>query len=152
MSIARSADVYNRADLLTRCRQLKGHGRAYVLSTLINNSDPETLIELVTETLDAIRSNTDQADRAQTVLYLTPFLVEELKNISMSEPPPGIAARLLKDIRSLFEESLPVLARKTRHEMLREMHTIAPAIVAISNERAISEIVQAIRDVGRWWP
>ncbi len=152
MSIANSPYPYNMNDLVLRAGQLSGHGRAYVLSTLIKNCDPDNKIGLVTETVQAIRSIANQSDRATVVLYLTPFLVQELKQIRMPNAALGDTVPVFRAIQSLFEESMHIFASKTRHEMLREMDAIAAAVLAISGENTIEEIARAIRDVGRWWP
>jgi hypothetical protein len=151
MSIVNTLPEGGATGLLIEARKLQGRSRAYVLSTFIRKSAAESKMSLIGETIEAIRSISDLADRAQVVLYLTPHLIEELKQ---SPPSDGLEVNgrsLLKDVGSLFEESLPIIATKTRYEMLKEMHALAPAVSALAGEGAVTEVARSIRDVGNWW-
>jgi len=87
---------------------------------------------------------------------LVPGLVEKLKIVetpeARDERPDELRKLLLNEVASLFQDNLPTLARRTRYEMLREMHSIAPAVSALGGQGAIIETVRAVKDVGHWWP
>lgn len=49
-------------------------------------------------------------------------------------------------------ETLPVLARRTRQDLLSDLESLAPVIHALGGEPAAAETFRAIQDVARWWP
>ena len=152
MSLVKAFPDGKSTELLTEARKLQGRSRAYVLSIFIRDSAKESKLGLIGETVAAIRSINNQADRTQVVLYLTPYLIEELKQLTSSDGSQENGRSLLKDVGSLFEDSLPVIAKKTRYEVLKEMHALAPAVSAFAGEGAVIEMARAIRDVASWWP
>jgi hypothetical protein len=53
---------------------------------------------------------------------------------------------------SLWQETLHVLAARTRPNLLADIRALIPVILALGGEEAISGVFCAIQDVGRWWP
>jgi hypothetical protein len=47
---------------------------------------------------------------------------------------------------------LPVLATRRRRDLLVDIRSLRPVILKLGGQGAIREAVQAIGDVGRWWP
>ena len=152
MSLAKAFPNGRSTELLNEARKLQGRSRAYVLSTFIRDSALESKLGLIDETIEAIKSISDSADRAHVVLYLTPHLVEELRQLTSLDGSEENNRSQLKELGSLFEDSLPMIAKKTRYEMLKEMHALAPAVSALAGEGALIEMARAIREVGNWWP
>ncbi|MGB9800252.1 MAG: hypothetical protein ACPLUL_09185, partial [Thermanaerothrix sp.] len=52
----------------------------------------------------------------------------------------------------LWAETLPILASRTRTDLLSDLPALIPLIHALGGEQAIVETFRAIQDVGRWWP
>jgi hypothetical protein len=139
-------------ELLMEARKLQGRNRVYVLSMFIRKTSAESKLSLISETIETIRSIDSLADRAHVVLYLTPHLADELKQLQSSDGSDNNTQPLLRDLASLFQESLPIVATKTRYDLLKETYMLAHAISALAGQAAVIEIVRAIRDVGSWWP
>ena len=53
---------------------------------------------------------------------------------------------------SLWDETLPILARRTRRDLLTDLGALAPVIVALGGAKALAETARAIQDAARWWP
>jgi hypothetical protein len=87
------------------------------------------------EALAAARNITGEADRAEVLVAMGP-LVSAL-------PPSSVSLR--------WQESLSVLARRPRHELLVDLRALAPLLSGAGGEQAVAAAVQAIIDVGRWW-
>ena len=56
------------------------------------------------------------------------------------------------DLYPLWDETLPVLARRTRRDLLADLRALVPVIHALDGEAAIAETFRAIQDTARWWP
>ena len=71
-------------------------------------------------------------------------------------PLTHLASRLVNfppdHLYPLWAETLPILARRTRPELLIDLGDLAPVIHALGGQEAVGETFRAIRDVGRWWP
>jgi hypothetical protein len=52
----------------------------------------------------------------------------------------------------LWRKALPHLAAGTRQDLLANISTSAPVIIALGGPQAVAETFRAIQDVGRWWP
>jgi len=53
---------------------------------------------------------------------------------------------------SLWQETLPILATRTRKDILADLRALEPVIAALGGAEAVVETFHAIQDVGRWWP
>ncbi len=58
------------------------------------------------------------------------------------------ATRILREPR----EALPILAERTRKQLLADLGALVPVIEALGGAEAVEEAVQAVQDVGWWWP
>jgi len=67
-----------------------------------------------------------------------------------------LASRLVtlssSQLHCLWCEALPVLAARSRRNLLSDLRALAPVIVFLDGPDAAAETFRAIRDVGRWWP
>jgi hypothetical protein len=92
--------------------------------------------EVLPEALAAAREIKDAYDRASALTALSPRLAEL--------PRPALYP--------LWDETLPLLARRTRPDLLADLRALVPVIHALGGEAAIAETFRAIQDVARWWP
>lgn len=53
---------------------------------------------------------------------------------------------------TLWQKTLPLLARRTRADLLNDLRALGQGIVAMEGAEAVTETFRAIQDVGRWWP
>ncbi|NEO48454.1 MAG: hypothetical protein F6K55_31835 [Moorea sp. SIO4A3] len=93
---------------------------------------PESLLPEVLETARAIQSEYHRA-------YAFSGLI---KNYNLS---------LQEDV-SLWQEFLHTLACGDRQQFLRDLVNISPTIISLGGKEALAAIVEAIKDVSRWWP
>jgi hypothetical protein len=60
--------------------------------------------------------------------------------------------RFLANVYPLWQETLPILAARTRKDLLADLRALSPIITALGGAEVIVETFRAIQDVGRWWP
>jgi len=53
---------------------------------------------------------------------------------------------------ALWQEALPIFSHCPRPSLLWNLAGLSPAILTLGGRKAISQIIRAIQDVGRWWP
>jgi hypothetical protein len=67
-----------------------------------------------------------------------------------------LAPRLIQiprqDLYPMWQETLPVLARRTRRDLLTDLRALVPVIVALGGSDAITATFRAIQDVATQWP
>ncbi|MGC8947416.1 MAG: hypothetical protein ACP5N6_14815 [Anaerolineae bacterium] len=51
-----------------------------------------------------------------------------------------------------WAETLPLLARRRRKDLLSDLRALAPVIHALGGKPAAAETFRAIQHVARWWP
>jgi len=119
-------------EALAAAREIKNeYHRAEALTALA-----ERLPELLPEALAAAREIESEWFRAPVLTALAPRLTEL--------PRP--------DLYPLWDKTLPVLARRTRPDLLADLRALVPVIHALGGGEAIAETARAIQDVARWWP
>ncbi len=86
-------------------------------------------------------------DIAQKLGWTSEGLAKDLVTLTsrLSDPPSAT-------LHLFWHSLLPILARRTRQDMLANIGVLAPTIVTLGGEEAIAETFRAIQDVGRWWP
>ena len=113
------------------------------LHSLAGNLPPELVEELV-------RSGMWQPRQALTYVRQMPDGWHRAKALA------GLASRLAALPRPalypLWDETLQVLARRTRVDLLADLRALEPIIVTLGGVKAVAETFRAIQDVGRWWP
>lgn len=92
--------------------------------------------ELLPEALSAAREIRNVGHRARAFSALAPRLAE----LPEAQAYP------------LWAETLPVLAARTRKDLLRDLGALVPLITALGGEQALAETARVIQDVARWWP
>ncbi|NEP35581.1 MAG: hypothetical protein F6K38_30405 [Moorea sp. SIO3B2] len=105
--------------------------RAIVLSGLASDL-PESLLLQVLETAQAIKSE----------FYRSRAFSGLIKNPNFS----------LQDDVSLWQEFLHTLACSDRQDFLEDLVNLSPTIISLGGKEALAAIVEAIKDVSRWWP
>ena len=81
-------------------------------------------------------------------------LVENVQNRrdSLTKLAPSLARLLPERLGRLWRETLHTAAVGPRSQLLEDLGAIAPVISALGGQAALRETIQAIDDVGRWWP
>jgi hypothetical protein len=95
--------------------------------------------ELLTQALDAARSIEN----------------EEYRSRALAAVAPHLAALPLSDLSTLWAQTLPVLAARTRPRLIADFRSLTPVLVALAGQNAateLGEVARAITDVARWWP
>jgi hypothetical protein len=113
--------------------------RAAALAKLTPHlSEPEQE-QALREALRAARELEIERSRAEVLARLAPYLAQWANRDSLA----ACAA---------WQETLPILARRTRPDLLSDLRALSSLIAALGGEEAIAETFRAIQDVGRWWP
>ena len=143
--------------------------RARALAALAPHLPEDLREQTLREALDAARGIGDAKTRAEALAALAPRLAElgypqkgldvarEIERAYIrANALAGLAPRLAElprpDLYRLWNEILPLLARRTRPDLLADLRALVPVIHALGGEEAIAETARAIQDVARWWP
>jgi hypothetical protein len=127
--------------------------------------------ELLREALDAARSIGHEGARSGVLTALALHLPAELlgealdaaRSIEEEEPrsealaalAPRLAALPLRDLSTIWTQTLPVLVARTRRNLIVDFLSLVPVLAALAGSNAateLREVARAIQDVGRWWP
>ncbi|MCP4542518.1 MAG: apoptotic protease-activating factor 1 like protein [Chloroflexi bacterium] len=124
--------------------------------------------ELLEEALAAVHTIQNNERRLEALTVLLPLLPDKLlgevlamtcvieNEWSRTKALAGLVPHLVEfppsDLALPWQEALPLLARRSRKDLLSDIHTLLPAIVTLGDDEAIAETFHAIQDVGRWWP
>src|SRR5262249_52569952 len=95
--------------------------------------------ELLAEALQAARAIRDGRARARALAGLAPRL----------------AALPRQHLASLWTDTLHLLAKHTRPDLVAALRALAPVLVALAGPdpgAELAEVPQAVLDVARWWP
>ncbi len=130
--LATAMGALTNDDLLTLADPAVLLDCAQALSDLAAHLPPD----LLPEALTAAREIRDVDNRARALSALAPRLAE----LPKAQAYP------------LWAETLPVLAGRTRRDLLSDLGALALLIAALGGEQAFTETARAIQDVARWWP
>ncbi|MDW8373907.1 MAG: AAA family ATPase [Planctomycetota bacterium] len=142
--------------------------RAAALAALVPHL-PEALLP---ESLAAARALDDAETRAWALTALAPHLpeaerpavlreaLEAARAIDREEYRAAALAALAPHLAALpaplryrcLAETLPLLARRPRPQLLADLRALMPLITVICGEEAAGEMFRAMQDVARWWP
>jgi hypothetical protein len=89
--------------------------------------------EILPEALEAARAIQDEYYRANALSRMIP----PLKSSSFDF--------------SFWKESLHVLARRERQNLLTDISELSSVIIALGGDEALAQTARAIQDVGRQW-
>jgi hypothetical protein len=145
--------------------------RSRTLAALAPHLPERERAAVLREALDAARSIGAEGVRSETLAALAPHLPAELlkqaldaaRSIGAAEArsralaalAPHLAALPFGDLSTMWAQTLHVLAARTRPNLLADLHSLAPVLVALAGQNApteLREVARAIEDVARWWP
>jgi hypothetical protein len=151
--------------------------RAEVLAELLSHLPESLKREALREALAAARAIGDEEWRTKVLIRLALHLPEAERAEILSEaleaaralpesdwlgrsPRVEALVRLAlhltqlprQDLYPLWQETLPILAARTRKDLLADLCALEPVIATLGGVEAVAETFRAIRDVGRWWP
>ena len=106
--------------------------RAHVLAGLASQLPADLLVQA----LDAARWISDEGGRSQVLAALA----------------GQIADLPLSRTITLLQEVLPVLARRSRHEVLTDLRVLLAQPLRAVNGAQVSTTAEAVIAVGQWWP
>jgi hypothetical protein len=118
------------------------------------------------------RQRLDQTQRAEALGALAAHLPEPQRTQTLAEALQAARAIGHEDYRSsalaalaeqlgtrptsflypLWSQTLPLLASRTRRNLLSDLRALLPVIRQLGGSQSVAEVFLAIRDVGRWWP
>ena len=125
---------------------------------------------MLAQALDDTQGMKDDEARVSTLMALVPHLSEKLLpkavHIALSIPYSWFTARCgplsvlvprlvtlpSSSLYPLWSTSLPILAARTRNELLQDLLACVPILIKLGGSTAASQTYQAIRDIGTWWP
>jgi Trypsin-like peptidase domain len=134
---------------------------------------PEPLqVTVLQEALAVVRAIADEERRAQALAGLAPHLPEPLQvtvlqealaaaraianDESRAQSLAGLAPHVkqLPVVRlfSLWCETFRILATRTRPDLLSDIQTLVPVIAVLGGKEALIATMQAIIEVGKWFP
>ena len=91
------------------------------------------------QALDAARTIGDEGARSKALAALAPRL----------------AALPLRDLSTMWTQTLRVLATRTRRDLIADFHRLVPVLATLAGQNApteLGEVARAIQDVARSWP
>ena len=156
-------------EALAAAREIESEWRrAKALAGLAPHLTEPEREQALEEALSAAREIESEYERAKALLGLAPYLPEALLRETLTvareikskgrraEVLAGLASHLAQlpcqHLYPLWQETLPVLAARTRKDLLADLCALEPVIAALGGAQAVAETFRAIQDVGRWWP
>jgi hypothetical protein len=155
-------------EALTAARAITNkHSRIQALAGLVPYLSEPLQVTVLQEALAAARTITDEDSRAQALAKLAPHLSGPLLQEALA------AARAINDwprakalagltpyvkqlpvivLYSLWCETLRNLAARPRPDLLSDIQALAPVITVLGGNEALVATVQAIIEVGKWFP
>jgi hypothetical protein len=115
---------------LPRIRELEG------LQLFWMTVEPHLAEASLGQALKAARAIGDELVRLDALVRLAPRL---------SAQSPGA-------LYPLWRQTLPILANRTRSNLLSDLGALLPIILRLGGAQAAAALFTAIQDVGRWWP
>jgi len=124
-------------DALSVAREIKKEGeRAMALAKIAPNLTDPRKTDILEEALSISREASENY----------------LRNNCLTEIAPLLAGISPTRLFSLWCKTLHILAQRTRNDLLSDIVALSPVIAALSAPESIEDTVQAILDVGQWWP
>ena len=124
-------------EALAAARAIRGESsRAQALTEVAGHVAAPERTALLQEALAAARALGDESSRAQVLTELARRLAEL----------PCL------NIYLLWQETLPMIATRSRAQFLADLLALEPVLSSLGGEQALGETVSAIQDVCRWWP
>jgi hypothetical protein len=158
-----------REALATAQRIAKDQNREEILAELVSQLAKSGHSEEGLKTMQVMRL--DQY-RVKAFMELAPYLTSPQKEQVLrellttvrgierekdrAELLAGIASNVMSlshpTLSSIWRETLPILAHRTRQDLMSDLQALSPIIAALGGPNVIAKTIEAIQDVGRWWP
>jgi hypothetical protein len=110
--------------------------RAEALAALAEHLAEPQRGEALAQALEAARAIGSEGPRSEALAALALHL----------------ATRPASPLYSLWSQTLPVLASRTRKDLLADLGALVPVILRLGGPQAAADVYRAILDVGQWWP
>lgn len=160
-------DQLEEALMVTRTIQSERY-RAEALGAIVSYLPETEQEDVLLEALAAVRASRDDEHRAKVLENLVPHLPASLLGKALAAAKTiedenwrtktiaAMAPKLVKlspdDLYPLWQETLSILTRSTRSELLTGLSALVPVIVILGGQEAVRETFRAVQDVCRWWP
>lgn len=118
--------------------------------------------------LEVTRGITDESDRAHALAGLAPYLsapqlhdaLEIAQALTSESVRVQVLAALALNLKhlpvvrlySLWGQTLHTLSMRTRSNLLSDIRALAPLIAALGEKEALVATIQAVIEVGKWFP
>jgi hypothetical protein len=142
--------------------------RVHVLGALAPHLPPDLRSQELRDALAAVQNIGRKHDRARALGALAPHLPPDLLRAALAAARDvrdasactaalgALAPHLIQiprqNLYPMWQETLPVLARRTRRDLLADLRALVPVIVALGESDAIAATFRAIQDVAARWP
>jgi hypothetical protein len=124
-------------EALETARAIKfGANRSRALAAIAPHLPEPQRAQAFAEALGAARTIGDEGDRSSALAALGEHL----------------GTSPVSFLHALWSETLPVLASRSRCDLLSDLQSLLPVIIRLGGPQAAAQVLSAIRDVGRWWP
>lgn len=143
-----------------------------VTATLAPSLPPGLKENVVSESLQVARSIGNVLGKALAFTEIAPHLPHDQKEempcealqtagkIESEEFRISVLAKLAPQLTKLpqyilypvWRATLHVLAARTRRAFVNDLAALSPVLLTLGGNAAIEETIQAIEDVGQWWP
>lgn len=77
---------------------------------------------------------------------------EEARAEALGALAPHLAGLPRDRLYPLWRETLPLLAARTRRDLLSDLPALLPVILRLGGEAAVAETFRAVQFVGERWP
>jgi hypothetical protein len=158
-------------EALVATRTIGDHGaRSPALAALAQRLPEPERAAVLAEALTAARAIGEEFSLYKVLTALAPQLPESLlrealtvaramafpsRNHVLAALAPRLACLAGPTRSSLWMQSLPLLAARTRQDLVADLRSLAPVLTALAGPNGpteLREVARAIADVTRWWP
>jgi hypothetical protein len=77
---------------------------------------------------------------------------QEARSLALSSLIPSMLKRPEHSLYPLWKQMLPVLAGRTRRDLLADLRTLLPMFLRCGGAESAADVFTAIEEMGRWWP
>lgn len=139
--------------LMTLVPHLSEPERGETLLKALNTAKELPDYTLVLEDLVPHLSEIDRNEQLENALDSARSMEEtEVRARALMNLAPLLASLPLDVLERFWRETLPILATRTRRDLLSDFRSLEPMIVALGGPVGAGELCQAIVDTGEWWP
>jgi hypothetical protein len=165
-----ATSYYKWKEVVSSCHNV--YLRIFATATLVLYFPEHLKTEILRETLPVACAFENPTDRAWTLAELIPHLPQDQKEeiLCKALQTAGkienewfrvpVLAKLAPHLTKLphhilypvWQATLHVLATRTRRAFVGDLGALSPVLLTLGGNTAIEETIQAMEDVGQWWP